>query len=112
MSTRQQKHDIAAYFWPAYHDEPRWRRFMPEGEGEWQTIRKAKPKFSGHRQPRVPAWGYLNEADPRVIPRPCRAQAQRVSCGWKASARYTRLRAGLINFYLIRGTPSEYCATG
>lgn len=60
-------YDIAAYYWPAYHDEPRWRRFMPEGEGEWQTIRKATPKFPGHWQPRVPAWGYLNEADPLVM---------------------------------------------
>jgi hypothetical protein len=60
-------YDIAAYFWPAYHDEPRWRRFMPEGEGEWQTIKKAKPKFEGHYQPRVPLWGYGDEADPRVM---------------------------------------------
>ena len=60
-------YDVAAYYWPAYHDEPRWRRFMPEGEGEWQTIRKAVPKFAGHWQPRVPAWGYLDEADPRVM---------------------------------------------
>lgn len=60
-------YDIAAYYWPAYHDEPRWRRFMPGGEGEWETIRKARPKFPGHYQPRVPQWGYLNEADPRVM---------------------------------------------
>ncbi len=61
------KYDIAAYYWPAYHDEPRWRKFMPDGEGEWETIRKAKPKFTGHCQPRVPQWGYLNEADPIVM---------------------------------------------
>jgi hypothetical protein len=59
--------DVAAYVWPAYHDEPRWRRFMPEGQGEWETVRKAFPKFPGHRQPRVPLWGYENEADPRVM---------------------------------------------
>jgi hypothetical protein len=59
--------DIAAYVWPAYHDEPRWRAFMPEGQGEWETVRKAQPKFPGHRQPRVPLWGYENEADPRVM---------------------------------------------
>jgi hypothetical protein len=62
-----QDFDIAAYYWPAYHDEPRWRRFMPEGQGEWETIRKARPKFQGHYQPRVPAWGYLDESDPRVM---------------------------------------------
>jgi hypothetical protein len=60
-------YDIGAYYWPAHHDEPRWRAFMPEGQGEWQTIRKATPKFEGHLQPRVPLWGYLDEADPRVM---------------------------------------------
>ena len=37
-------YDIAAYYWPAYHDEPRWRRFMPAGQGEWQTVQQAAPK--------------------------------------------------------------------
>jgi len=59
--------DLAAYYWPAYHDEPRWRRFMPAGQGEWQTVRQAAPKFPGHRQPRVPLWGYRDEADPAVM---------------------------------------------
>lgn len=68
-------YDIAAYYWPAYHDEPRWRRFMPEGQGEWETIRKATPKFPGHWQPRVPLWGYLDEADPRVMERKIDAAA-------------------------------------
>ncbi len=62
-----QSFDIAAYYWPAYHDEPLWRRFMPEGEGEWQTVRKSPAKFAGHYQPRVPLWGYQNEADPKVM---------------------------------------------
>jgi hypothetical protein len=70
-----QGHDIAAYYWPAYHDEPRWRRFMPEGQGEWQTIRKARPKFPGHRQPRAPLWGYESESDPRVMERKIAAAA-------------------------------------
>jgi hypothetical protein len=40
---------------------------MPEGIGEWETIRKARPKFEGHRQPRVPAWGYEDESDPAAM---------------------------------------------
>ncbi len=67
--------DIAAYYWPAYHDEPRWRRFMPAGEGEWQTIRRARAKFPGHWQPRVPLWGCEDEADPRVMERKIDAAA-------------------------------------
>ena len=69
-------YDIAAYYWPAYHDEPRWRCFMPEGEGEWQTIRRAVPKFTGHWQPRVPAWGYVDEADPRIMEKKIDAAAR------------------------------------
>ncbi|OPZ85715.1 MAG: hypothetical protein BWY76_01292 [bacterium ADurb.Bin429] len=60
-------YDIAAFYWPAYHDEPRWRAFMPEGIGEWETIRKAKPKTPGQYQPRVPLWGYESEADPTAM---------------------------------------------
>jgi len=60
-------YDVAAYIWPAFHDDPRSRIFWPEGMGEWETVRAAKPKFPGHRQPRVPLWGYQNEADPRVM---------------------------------------------
>ncbi len=62
------KYDIAAYIWPAYTgDEPRTRMFWPDGEGEWQTVRQAQPKFDGHKWPRKPLWGYQNEADPKVM---------------------------------------------
>lgn len=70
------KYDIAAYYWPAYHDEPLWRRFMPEGQGEWETIRKAVPRFPGHNQPRVPLWGYEDEADPSVMAKKIDAASQ------------------------------------
>ena len=60
-------YDVAAYVWPAYHDDPRARIFFPRGMGEWERIIDARPKREGHRQPRVPLWGYVNEADPRVM---------------------------------------------
>lgn len=60
--------DVAAYIWPAYTgEEPRSRIFWPEGYGEWQTVRAAAAKFPGHQWPRRPLWGYVNEADPRVM---------------------------------------------
>lgn len=62
------RYDVAAFIWPAYTgDEPRTRMFWPEGMGEWETVRKAGPKFEGHNWPRRPVWGYQNEADPRVM---------------------------------------------
>ena len=65
---RTQRYDVAAYIWPAYTgDEPRTRMFWPEGNGEWESVRKATAKFAGHTWPRRPLWGYCNEADPRVM---------------------------------------------
>jgi len=66
------EYHVAAYYWPAYHDDPLWRPFFrgngPGGnEGEWEIIRKAKPKFDGHYQPRVPLWGYEDATDPNVM---------------------------------------------
>ena len=62
------KYDIAAFVWPSYTgDELRSRIFWQEGNGEWQTVRKAMPKFEGHQWPRKPLWGYVNEADPKVM---------------------------------------------
>ncbi|MBE6705323.1 MAG: hypothetical protein E7583_08680 [Ruminococcaceae bacterium] len=63
-----QNYDIAAYIWPAYSgDEERNHIFWPEGYGEWQTVKAARPFFEGHKWPRKPLWGYVNEADPYVM---------------------------------------------
>ena len=61
-------YDVAAYVWPAYTgDEPRTKMFWPEGNGEWETVKSAEKKFPEHSWPRKPLWGYVNEADPRVM---------------------------------------------
>ena len=62
------QYDIAAYVWPSYTgQEPRSRMFWPEGNGEWQTVRSAQPKFEGHQWPRKPLWGYVDEANPDIM---------------------------------------------
>lgn len=62
------KYDIAAYIWPAYsNSEPRTRIFWTEGNGEWETVKDAKRLFDGHNWPRKPLWGYVNEADSKVM---------------------------------------------
>lgn len=62
------KYDIAAYIWPAYTGgEPRTRIFWEQGMGEWQSVRSAVPKVPAQQLPRVPLWGYQNEADPKVM---------------------------------------------
>ena len=63
------QYDIAAYVWPAYQPEPRWQELgiFSDGNGEWQNVYEAKPKWKGHIQPLKPHWGYENEADPNVV---------------------------------------------
>lgn len=67
MDMTKQRYDIGAYIWPAYCQNDRTDMFWPDGIGEWQTVKTALPKFEGHRQPRVPVWGYCDEADPKVM---------------------------------------------
>ncbi|MBN1342959.1 MAG: glycoside hydrolase family 99-like domain-containing protein [Phycisphaerae bacterium] len=75
------EYTVAAFYWPAYHDEPRWRTFFRGTEGEWEIIRNSKPKYEGHWQPRVPLWGYEDESDPKVMAKKIDAAA---SCGVNA----------------------------
>ena len=62
-------YDIAAFVWPSYTgDEPRTKIFWPEGYGEWQTVKAMTDRgYKGCRWPRIPTWGYVNEADSRVM---------------------------------------------
>ncbi len=58
---------VAAYYYPCTHPHPRWDKTKYPGFTEWDLIRKAKPRFAGHKQPRVPVWGYQDESDPNVM---------------------------------------------
>jgi hypothetical protein len=62
-------YDVAAFYWPAYHPDYRFKeiKVFPDGKGEWEAIYKAKPKFAGHEVPKVPLWGYEDESDPSVM---------------------------------------------
>ena len=70
-SCKNDKYDVVAIIWPAYHPEPRWKEIgcFPDGKGEWQNVYEAKPKFVGHNQPMVPLWGYEHEDDPIAVAR-------------------------------------------
>ncbi len=63
--------DIAVYYWPAYHNEPRWKELgiFADGRGEWQNVYEALPKYKGHNQPRFPIWGIEDESTPAVMER-------------------------------------------
>ncbi len=61
---------VAAYYFPNYHPGDKRNSIMP-GKGpewsEWDLVKKARAKYPGHHQPKVPQWGYGDESDPSVM---------------------------------------------
>lgn len=63
------RYEVGAYYFPNYHVDPRNEAAHGAGWTEWELVRRAHPRFPGHRQPRVPLWGFEDEADPAVFAR-------------------------------------------
>jgi hypothetical protein len=59
------EYEVAVYYFPNYHPDSINARWHGMGWTEWEVVRAAKPRFKGHEQPKVPSWGYFNEADPK-----------------------------------------------
>lgn len=68
-------YQVAAYYFPQYHRDPQNDRWHGPGWTEWELVRAATPRFPGHQQPKVPLWGYEDEADPAVAARKIDAAA-------------------------------------
>ena len=59
---------VASYYFGNYHPgDPRNAKIKGEAWSEWELIKAARPRFPGHRQPKVPLWGYTDEADPAAM---------------------------------------------
>ncbi len=61
--------DVLAYYFPAWHQDPAESLRYGAGWTEWKLLRDARPRFPGHQQPKRPAWGEFDEADPRLSAR-------------------------------------------
>ncbi len=58
---------ICTYYFPNWHVDARNEEIHGKGWTEWRVVQHATPRFPGHEQPRVPLWGYTDEADPTVM---------------------------------------------
>lgn len=61
------KPTVLAYYFPNWHVDPRNERWHGKGWTEWEVVKCARPRFEGHKQPKVPLWGYLDESKPEVM---------------------------------------------
>jgi len=61
-------YDIAVYYFPDYHtDDMRNELRYGKGWSEWELVKNARPRFEGHKQPKIPLWGFTNESDPEIM---------------------------------------------
>ncbi|MDR2776203.1 MAG: glycoside hydrolase family 99-like domain-containing protein [Tannerella sp.] len=70
---------VACYYFPNYHTrdsvDMRISRQHFDNWSEWELVKRAAPRFEGHYQPKVPAWGYTDEKDPEVMAQKIHAAA-------------------------------------
>ena len=68
-------YQVAVYYWPNYHVDPRNEAKLGKGWTEWELVKAGKVKFPGQDQPHVPLWGYRDESDPKEMARSIDAMA-------------------------------------
>ena len=61
------KVEVAVYYFPQWHVDAQNEKSHGYPWTEWESLKTAKPRFAGHQQPKVPLWGYEDEADPKVM---------------------------------------------
>ena len=69
-------YEFGAYYFPGFHSDPSVSRWHGRGWTEWELLKAAKPRFPGHAQPKIPLWGYEDEASPLVMQRKAKVASE------------------------------------
>lgn len=72
---KEKKYEVAVYYFPNYHLDKRNEKYFGKGWTEWKLVKEATPRFQGHQQPKVPLWGYTDEANPKQMAQKIKAAA-------------------------------------
>ncbi len=59
------KPTVVAIYCPLWHTYDHAASWKGEGWCEWELLKTARPRFTGHYQPYQPLWGAFDESDPR-----------------------------------------------
>lgn len=51
---------VICMYLPQYHEVPENNKWWGEGYTEWTAVKKSKPIFKGHAQPKIPVNGYYD----------------------------------------------------
>jgi hypothetical protein len=65
---QSQRVEVAAIYFPGYHQDPHYDAWFGEGWNEWKLLMEAQPRFPQQHFFR-PAWGPFDEAAPRQMER-------------------------------------------
>lgn len=61
------KTSVMAYYFPNWHPTPMNDEWHGKDWTEWEVVKSAVPRYEGHDQPKIPVWGYEDEADVKVM---------------------------------------------
>ncbi len=58
---------VCAYYFPNWHPNPQNDKWHGKNWTEWEVLKYARPRFPGHKQPKIPLWGYEDESEPDIM---------------------------------------------
>ena len=63
---RRRTVELAAYYFPQFHPDPRNDGWHGAGWTEWEIVKRGRAALQGPSPAQPPGWGFEDESDPRV----------------------------------------------